>query len=802
MINLNPSLKTLSSVNEVKKAIQTKYDKLSHLGTAAPNGIIEVMVGLWRQTYVKNGVEHGAIYYTKERCAFAVYGAIYKKYVSLRAEKSLLGFPITDETVTPDGVGRFNHFQGGSIYWTPKLGAFEIHGAIKDKWSKLGWERSFLGYPTTDELTTPDKIGRYTHFQGGSIYWTPTLGANAVRKEIKDEWGRRGWENGALGYPLNDTTEATNNTFMNHFQKGSISWSRSTGYNVVQTPKVEPLRSVPKATPLPSAPIKEPPPPEPENDMSSVIQQKTGSIVSLALANKLRMIFEEEDKFLVFHPGRRFEYKSLSFGKDVSISGLDYGERLNYHGSFSRDMNYIFKDCPEYKTDGDKFLWDELKSVLINADYVESILTEDETRKLEQAKSFLYKKQVDSEDGTNITINSSELNQYYQYKTHYDDLNLAYLDEKISVESATGDESKQLKQEWDEYREAQLREAKKKAEDDWLNLGHKKEVEKNLFILKQLQTRDSLNSNANAYLEEMELDKLTDTSGGNGRDFLDTYYSNEDAFDMNTGCRSLTLTKGEINKLAEDAPSDLKSIFNVSEGTTCDTIEEITFHYNEVTVMRPWFHPEFFESREWRERNGKVVSDGNIPRRGSIPAYISKILAVRNIQVTGKKAIHEKPLSLSIFGTFSKTQPQESDQDQQTVEAVQQPASQQNHVERVKMYALKNAQVNVQSLRMRSIAARHLGTTIKSLPMNIPPKNVQVNIQPLRMRSIDTRRFGTTIKTQPMNIPLKNPEPLTQMSNELITESYSLGDGVAVLAYVCKRLPKSPNPDETLNWNA
>ena len=40
-----------------------------------------------------------------------------------------------------------------------------------------------LGYPTTDESGTPDHIGRYNHFAGsggGSIYWTRTTGAHAV----------------------------------------------------------------------------------------------------------------------------------------------------------------------------------------------------------------------------------------------------------------------------------------------------------------------------------------------------------------------------------------------------------------------------------------------------------------------------------------------------------------------------------------------------------------------------------------------------------------------------------------------
>ena len=92
--------------------------------------------------------------------AFEVHGAIREKYLALGAEASILGYPRTDETATPDGIGRFNHFQGGSIYWTPGTFAHEVHGLIRDRWASLGWERNpQLGYPISDELIPDRRIG-------------------------------------------------------------------------------------------------------------------------------------------------------------------------------------------------------------------------------------------------------------------------------------------------------------------------------------------------------------------------------------------------------------------------------------------------------------------------------------------------------------------------------------------------------------------------------------------------------------------------------------------------------------------
>jgi uncharacterized protein with LGFP repeats len=172
----------------------------------------------------------GSIYWTPQTGAWEVHGAIRDKWAGLGWEKSFLGYPTSDETTAPDGVGHYNHFQNGSIYWTPQTGAWEVHGAIRDKWAGLGWEKSALGYPTSDETTAPDGVGRYNHFQNGSIYWTPQTGAWEVHGAIRDKWASLGWEKSVLGYPTSDETTAPDGVgHYNHFQNGSIYWTPQTG---------------------------------------------------------------------------------------------------------------------------------------------------------------------------------------------------------------------------------------------------------------------------------------------------------------------------------------------------------------------------------------------------------------------------------------------------------------------------------------------------------------------------------------------------------------------------------------------
>lgn len=103
--------------------------------------------------------------------------------------------------------GRWQPFEkNSSIYWHPIAGshANQIGGSIRTKWALLGYENGALEYPTTRELGTPVKPGRYNHFMGGSLYWSSATGAHAVWGAIRNEWANTGWESGYLGFPASD----------------------------------------------------------------------------------------------------------------------------------------------------------------------------------------------------------------------------------------------------------------------------------------------------------------------------------------------------------------------------------------------------------------------------------------------------------------------------------------------------------------------------------------------------------------------------------------------------------------------
>ncbi|MDE8588986.1 polysaccharide deacetylase family protein [Arthrobacter sp. NQ4] len=165
----------------------------------------------------------GTIYWSPATGAHEIHGSIGGHYAELGGPAGFLGFPLTDETATPSAAGRYNTFAGGTIYWSPATGAHEIHGSIGGHYLEPGGPAGFLGFPLTDETGTPDGVGRFNHFAGGSIYWSPATGAHEVHGAIRAQWTALGWEHSRLGYPTSDEYGITGGR-RSDFQHGSILW--------------------------------------------------------------------------------------------------------------------------------------------------------------------------------------------------------------------------------------------------------------------------------------------------------------------------------------------------------------------------------------------------------------------------------------------------------------------------------------------------------------------------------------------------------------------------------------------------
>jgi hypothetical protein len=169
--------------------------------------------------------------------SWCVYGAIWGRYAQLGNladphRQPPIGFPTSDEEgagAAGNGPGRVVHFDGADLFWSQASGVHETYGAIRDHWKA----NQFLGIAISDETGTPDGVGRFNRFQNGMIYWTPATGAHEVQGAILDRWSKLGYEKSYLGYPTSD--EGPFNVPLlgvgrvSNFQLGQIAWIQKTG---------------------------------------------------------------------------------------------------------------------------------------------------------------------------------------------------------------------------------------------------------------------------------------------------------------------------------------------------------------------------------------------------------------------------------------------------------------------------------------------------------------------------------------------------------------------------------------------
>jgi len=158
--------------------------------------------------------------------AGSVRGAIADKYNALGGSRGFLGQVLTDEAPTTRG-GAYNLFEGGLILWTAPTGARFVRGAVRSTWTALGSEYGFLGFPTTDEVTSA-RGGAVQLFEGASIYWSGTTGAHELYGGIREAWIAQGYETGRLGFPTTGEFDIDGGR-KQEFQGGNIVWTPQGG---------------------------------------------------------------------------------------------------------------------------------------------------------------------------------------------------------------------------------------------------------------------------------------------------------------------------------------------------------------------------------------------------------------------------------------------------------------------------------------------------------------------------------------------------------------------------------------------
>ncbi len=126
----------------------------------------------------------------------------------------------TNGALAATGGGAYQRFQNGVAYWTASTGVQFVGEPVLSEWGRFGWQDGVMGYPVSGGAYGANGT-RHQVFQGGIAYWSGSGPVSFVRGEILNAWAKAGWESSSLGMPTAEAV-AANGVTTQTFQHGVI----------------------------------------------------------------------------------------------------------------------------------------------------------------------------------------------------------------------------------------------------------------------------------------------------------------------------------------------------------------------------------------------------------------------------------------------------------------------------------------------------------------------------------------------------------------------------------------------------
>jgi hypothetical protein len=461
-------------------------------------------------------------------------------------------------------------------------------------------------------------------------------------------------------------------------------------------------------------------------------------------------------------------------------SAADYAAAVD----FARIVNFLPHDMVASGV-GDRYLWDVYGDVLKHADHAAG-----STDHVGAARSgLLYDV---APDGS--STESSIYRAYRQYRDAWFVAREDYGTHKLTGEMTVDPDAAKH---WTDIEEPALRAALAKAEADWATLGRRGEVEAAL----QAEQDAGMSDPGSRWTEwrtafNPDIDLPTDSSGA---PYGPTGLSPKDFAGGNTPWLHFDLSAGEMASLVRDAPAALKVVLDDDSGSV---IGHVSFEYRSVAVLRPWFNSNVLTSRIWRSSDPNLMlSDGGDPPSGACPGYVAALVFIRNLQVFSRAAPTATPVNSDLRFTLAASR-----LTQRTLQPVQLREAAPPAAAPVVM-PQAFIRLNANSLTAApSLAARpQLQRMAFVSAMVAEPRTVQAAI--VRDHRLPS---GTPIEPIVRDHRLPSGTPIRPID---VTEAPPAApapppppppppppDELTILAFICKRLPKSPDPLPGLRW--
>lgn len=568
---------------------------------------------------------------------------------------------------------------------------------------------------------------------------------------------------------------------------------------------------------------------------------------AFALINKLKAIYEKNDQFLALSLGLSIDKNDFELIAAVNPPDERAADQARYN--FAKIVNAVPEKSAAYHTT-DQMLWDEFLDVLDPAQVeiaADIVLPPALKTRFEEAKLLVY------QDYETRTESEKRVN-YRGFKQVYETLERQILTGDYDAQTGSIDQNK-----WTNLDRPELLKKKDEVFADWKSKGFKEAIETALQVIDSVESQAPLSTWSKWKSKTVGSPVFTAIEDGS-KYFLTTFSPGD--FANNQGCwNKFILTNQAIEAAGQSAPAEIMNLLSIVSDQSDLEIESISFEVAVVDIYRPWLSEEAFQSGIWRfNQQNRLLSDGAAKPKGELPAYPVKMILAKNpviklkpgstVNLSWLELLKNRPLWLgplklnrikvelspkTITTLDHQVQVLQHDKGLSNMVKVSPSALNMNRVPPATKTKTSVSDVQIQKLNLKVIPAND--TTLKNTQVKTN-QATQVNWSSLLLTTNWSQinigsTVGTTVKPQ-TNTPLNTGNVLagnvvassvltanTSSSSSVLTanttnwNSSVLTSGLGgfrkggeaeeeyqILGFICKVLPKSPNPSASLVWNS
>lgn len=480
------------------------------------------------------------------------------------------------------------------------------------------------------------------------------------------------------------------------------------------------------------------------------------SAVSLAMMRKAQLVFEAADTFLAFPP------TALAYDRDdfAFLQGDITPAKLTALREFSREVDRIARG-PIASPAEHARLTDVYDEVLTTARLAQSSRTAGEEAEYQAAARFLY---TTGADGTRE--DTMPLKTYKQHRDAWYRAQEDYNNRKIDAQYSSDPAARQR---WQTVDEPALRRQLDDLEREWTARGFRAEVERARAVEERLGARspavmwESWKKEFNP-----DIDRLTDPVSN--ETFFPSAFSPSNVFEAGAWSR-FSLNGRAVQTLASEAPAELRGRL----GDQIDVeIDSLSFEFASLRIERSWFVPDVFAARFWRLGDGvEPLSIGGASPAGRCPAYVAALVVARRLTVNLKPqstrnehVFNALKLRRLAVGNFRIASPEGAGVDR----------------------PLKLSAAPARSIRPAAVGPMHVIGGVSPVMMSPAARAVITGPKPRSVVRLKSHTFAAIRPVAPAPPPA--PAPASPLDEET----------VYIMAFICRRLPRCPNPDPDLQW--